>query len=165
VSLNRWAGGRPGQKGGLRPDGVSLDFCAVAPPKRSEFLISVHRDERIIEVVYPSQLDEAGYARYDQDIRRAVTELGGQWDCLVDQRALAVAPPELTDRIAGLNRWAREHGMRRTARVVKDSAIAELQVRRIIKQGGVESDATLHHDRDEAWQALTAGSRKPTRQS
>lgn len=121
-----------------------------------EFQITVHASERIIEVVYPSHVTAEAYERYEQQVCEAIERMGGEWDCLVDQRALTVAPPEITARIAALNACGREKGMRRTARVVKESAIAELQVRRILRESGMDGQATIHRTREDAWRALTA---------
>jgi hypothetical protein len=76
------------------------------------------------------------------------------WDSLVDQTSLVAMSPELATRIAGLNAWAAGHGMRRTVRVVRPSAIAELQARRILADGGLKQSSAVFRSREEAWVAL-----------
>ena len=90
-----------------------------------------------------------------EEIRATVKRVGTSWRCLADQSALTVMPPELTPIISELNHWALEHGMERTARVVKRSAISEMQARRIIREGGLVQNAGIYDTRDEAWRALT----------
>ena len=89
-------------------------------------------------------------------MRAAIEAWRGEWDCLVDQSALSLMPPELPPVIAVLNAWARGKGMRRTARVVKDSAVAELQVNRILRESGTAQVGSLYKTRAQAWAALTA---------
>lgn len=122
--------------------------------KSSAFLITVHPKPRIIEVVYPSHPTLESYERYEDEIRRTILELGGTFDCLVDQRALKVAPPEISERITQLNAWAKDHGMRRTARVVAASAVSELQARRITREAQLHDASQLFHSRDQAWEHL-----------
>ena len=120
----------------------------------SEFEIVVHGKERILEVRYPSRPNAESYARYETDVRAAIEAWRGEWDCLVDQTTLTAMPPELPAKIAVLNAWARSKGMRRTARVVKDSAVAELQVNRILRDSGIAQVGSLHKSRAHAWAAL-----------
>lgn len=122
----------------------------------ADFEITVHGRERILEVRYPSKPTAASYAKYEKQVRAAIEAWRGQWDCLVDQSALTLMPPELPPQIAVLNAWARDKGMRRTARVVKDSAVAELQVNRILRDSGTAQVGSIYKSRDEAWAALTA---------
>jgi hypothetical protein len=124
----------------------------------SDFLITVHASQRIIEVKYPLRPTLDTFRKYDADIRAAIEKMGPPWDCLVDQSALNAFAPELTPLIAELNRWAVTKGMRRTARVVSFSAIGELQSNRVLREGGVASIANLYHSRSEAWAALTGKS-------
>ena len=91
-------------------------------------------------------------------MRAAIEAWAGAWDCLVDQRALTLMRPELAPKIAVLNAWARGKGMRRTCRVVKDSALAELQVNRILRDSGTAQVGSIYKTREEAWAALTAPS-------
>ncbi len=122
----------------------------------TDFEILVHGRERILEVRYPSRPSPASYARYEKAVRTAIEAWHGEWGCLVDQSALKLMPPELPPLIAVLNVWARGKGMRRTARVVKDSAVAELQVNRILRDSGTAQVGSLYKTRALAWAALTA---------
>jgi hypothetical protein len=106
-------------------------------------------------VRYPSRPTLDSYAQYEKAIREMIESLGGAWNCLVDQSALTVIPPELPPRIAELNAWARTQGMGRTARVIQPIATAQLQVTRILKQSGTAQAGRLCTTRDEAWLALT----------
>lgn len=121
----------------------------------SDFDIVVHGRERILEVRYPARPTAASYARYEKAVRTAIEAWRGAWDCLVDQSALKAMPPELPPQIAVLNAWALSKGMRRTARVVNESAIAELQVNRILRDSGTAQVGSIFKSRDEAWKALT----------
>ena len=121
----------------------------------TEFEIRFHEVERILEVRYPSRPTLDSYSRYEKAVRETIGSLGGSWNCLVDQSALTVMPPELPPRIAELNAWARTQGMGRTARVVKPSATAQLQVTRILLKSGSAQVGTQCLTRDEAWRALT----------
>ena len=118
------------------------------------FTVVVHAEERILEVHYPAHPTLDSYQAYEREVRAAITSLGGQWDCLVDQSALKALAPEFPPRIAELNQWARQHGMRRTVRVVGDSAVAELQNLRILRESGNTDVGQLFHDRQLAWKAL-----------
>ena len=124
-------------------------------PEEKLFRIIVHERERIIEVRYPAHPSRAALEKYAEEIRATVKRVGTSWRCLADQSALTVMPPELTPIISELNHWALEHGMERTARVVKRSAISEMQARRIIREGGLVQNAGIYDTRDEAWRALT----------
>ncbi len=127
----------------------------AAAKKSEEFEIKVHDAERIVEVLYPSHPTRASLARYGTQVKAAILKLGAPWRCLVDQRDLSLLPPDLSDQIAELNAWARENGMARSVRLVKDSAVAELQARRILKEGGVDKPGSLFRSREAAWAALT----------
>lgn len=119
------------------------------------FAITVHAKERILEVRYPRAVTPEAYGLYELAVRDAIVGLGAPWDCLVDQGLLTVMPPEVPPRIAQLNAWALTTGMRRTARVVKDSAMAQLQVGRILRASGVAQVGTVYGSREAAWHALT----------
>ena len=121
------------------------------------FVISVHQKERVLEVKYPERPTLPAYGKYDVEVRAAIIALaaGGPWDCIVDQTALRAMAPEFPPLIAVLNAWAREHGMRRTARLVSDSAIGELQTLRILRDAGVTNMGQVFHDRPSAWAFVT----------
>jgi hypothetical protein len=116
---------------------------------QSDFEILFHEHERILEVRYPQRPTLESFDRYEKAVRETITSISSGWKCLVDQSRLAVMPPELGPRLATLNAWAREHGMQVTARVVKQSATAELQVNRLFKGAAI-----VAHTRDEAWKSL-----------
>lgn len=121
--------------------------------KPEPFIVKVHAKERILEVHYPTRPTMETYAAYEAEVRGAILELarGGEWDCLVDQTALKALAPEFPPLIAKLNSWARSQGMRRTARVVGDSAIGELQTVRILRDSGVKDIGSTFHDRTSGW--------------
>ncbi|MBI5481420.1 MAG: STAS/SEC14 domain-containing protein [Deltaproteobacteria bacterium] len=127
------------------------------PP--DHFTVVVHAKLRIIEVRYPARPSLESYEKYEKEIRAAISAMNGTWDCLVDQTALKALAPEFPPRIAVLNHWAREHGMRRTARVIADSAIGELQGMRILRDSGVKDVGSIFKTRDEAWRAITTPSK------
>jgi hypothetical protein len=121
--------------------------------KPEPFTVKVHATERILEVHYPTRPTLETYAAYEAEVRKAILELakGGEWDCLVDQTALKALPPEFPPLIAKLNSWARSQGMRRTARVVGDSAVGELQTLRILRDSGVRDIGSTFRDRSSGW--------------
>ena len=125
--------------------------------KPEPFTITVHREERVLEVHYPERPTMEFYETYEIEVRAAIVALaqGGAWDCIVDQSALKALAPEFPPRIAMLNAWAREHGMRRTARLVSNSAIGELQTIRILRDSGVINIGKVFHDRPAAWDFVT----------
>jgi hypothetical protein len=121
-----------------------------------DFVITVHLAERVIEVKYPRRPTIDNFRKYDREVRATIERVGPPWHCLVDQSALGAFAPELTPLIAELNHWAATKGMRRTARVIDSSAIAELQTQRVLREGGVAAIAHIFRTRDEAWVSLTA---------
>ncbi|MFZ5440516.1 MAG: hypothetical protein ACOZQL_10945 [Myxococcota bacterium] len=112
----------------------------------------------MLEVRYPARPSLDAWAQYEVEVRAAILELAkkGAWECLVDQTALKALAPDFPPRIAEINHWAREHGMQRTARLVSDSAVGELQTQRILKEGGVKDMGAVFHERAEAWRFLTS---------
>lgn len=127
--------------------------------KPEPFTITVHTKERVLEVRYPERPTMEFYEKYEVAVRAAILALaaGGPWDCIVDQTALRALAPEFPPRVAMLNTWAREHGMRRAARLVSDSAIGELQTLRILRDSGVSTIGAVFHDRPTAWKFVTTG--------
>jgi hypothetical protein len=114
------------------------------------FEITVHKNDRILEVRYPERPTEEDVKEYLTAARRAIDkELSGKpWRCLVDQRGLAVMPPALAAEVATLNEYAEEKGMIRSARVVS-TAVAALQVARIAR-GAVAAPVKAFRDRQTA---------------
>lgn len=117
------------------------------------FKVQVHERERVIEVKYPRKLTAEALEAYEAQLHRVVEQLGASWRCLVDQTSLDVIPPHLTDQITEMNRWAAKHGLVAAARVVKKTAVGELQSKRILRESGLGT-ASVFFDRDEAWQSL-----------
>ena len=118
--------------------------------KAEPFTITVHQKERVLEVRYPEHPTMELYEKYELQVRLAIRALaaGGPWDCIVDQSALKALAPDFPPRIATLNGWAKENGMRRTARLVSNSAVGELQTIRILREAGVMRIGRVFHDRD-----------------
>jgi hypothetical protein len=97
------------------------------------FEITIHEEDRIIDVVYPPRPSAADMADYLKRIREAIARLGAPWSALVDQGQLRVMPPEMVATMASLNAYAQLHGMKRSARVVSDAS-SGLQAWRMTKQ-------------------------------
>lgn len=125
--------------------------------KPASFTLTVHAPERVLEVRYPVRPTMESYEQYEVELRAAILRLEpqGSWDLVVDQSALRALAPEFPPRIALLNAWAKEHGMRRTARVVSNSAVGELQTIRILRESGVLHIGAVFHDRAAAWAFVT----------
>jgi hypothetical protein len=87
----------------------------------------------ILEFVYPSDPSVAEVAAYVNDVRRLIDQQDAPWCCLVDQRKLPVMPREVVDAVKGLNAYAAQRGMRKTARLVT-SAVASLQAARFARE-------------------------------
>ncbi|MBE2248691.1 MAG: hypothetical protein IAE78_04005 [Myxococcus sp.] len=119
------------------------------------FEVQVHERERVIEVKYPRRLTPEALAAYADQLKLAVGKLNSTWRCLVDQTSLDVIPPHLTDQITEMNRWAVQHGLVGAARVVRKTAVGELQSKRILRESGLGETAHVYFDRTEAWQHLT----------
>jgi hypothetical protein len=120
----------------------------------SNFEIRVHERERVIEVKYPKRFTPESLKAYEAELKSAVQRVGPSWRCLVDQTSLDVIPPHLTDFITEMNRWAAQHGLIAAARVVKKTAVGELQSKRILRESGLGETAHVYFDRAEAWQSL-----------
>jgi hypothetical protein len=97
------------------------------------FEITIHEEDRIIDVVYPPRPSAEDVADYLKRIRQAISRLGAPWSALVDQGQLRVMPPEMVATMASLNAYAQLHGMKRSARVVSDAS-SGLQAWRMTKQ-------------------------------
>ena len=121
------------------------------PSSEGSFEVQVHERERVIEVKYPRRLTADALRAYESELKEAVKKLGSTWRCLVDQTNLDVIPPHLTDQITEMNRWAAQHGLVAAARVVKKTAVGELQSKRILRESGLGETAHVYFDRSEAW--------------
>ncbi len=97
------------------------------------FQITVHAQDRILEVVYPPQVTTEDLAEYLADVKKAITSLASDWSALVDQSQLRVMPSDVVTAMASLNAYAQLHGMKRSARVVSD-APSGLQAWRMTKR-------------------------------
>lgn len=115
------------------------------------FSIVHHREARIVEVVYPASPTASDVAQYLREIRGVMEAAfkDGPWCCLVDQRDLTLLDPTLVDHIATMNAFARGHGMRKSARLVK-GAMATLQAGRIARAAEVSGLVKTFTDRTEA---------------
>ena len=121
------------------------------PSSEGSFEVQVHERERVIEVKYPRRLTADALKAYESELKEAVKKLGSTWRCLVDQTNLDVIPPHLTDQITEMNRWAAQHGLVADARVVKKTAVGELQSKRILRESGLGETGHVYFDRTEAW--------------
>jgi hypothetical protein len=124
-----------------------------------DFVIVVHAAERIVEVIYPPHPTPDMFDAYQGRLEGVIEGLEGAWMCMVDQRAMPVAPEGLTERIAEFNAWALEHGMKRSARIVQHRLVAKLQANHILQHSGVK-EASLHYSREDAWRWLLAEGKK-----
>lgn len=115
------------------------------------FQIIVHEHPPIVEVVYPATPTAADVARYISEIRKVMEAASrkGDWLCLVDQRNLKLMDPKLVEHIASMNAFARNHGMKRSARVVA-GALAALQAGRMARNASVGNALRTFDNRDEA---------------
>jgi hypothetical protein len=126
---------------------------------QDDIVIVVHATERIVEVLYPAHPTPDMFDVYEDRLQRQVGKLKGRWMCLVDQRAMPVAPEVLTDRIAAFNAWAVAHGMSRSALIIQPRMVARLQANHLLQHGGVKQ-ASLHHSREDAWRWLLTEAKK-----
>jgi hypothetical protein len=125
------------------------------------FVVQVDDDRELIEVTYPAHPTKEDIARYRIEIKRAISDIGRSWDCLVDQRPLTVMPPELVEEVSALNAYAEKHGMRRSARVVS-SAVATLQSSRMARNASLHAEVKTFTSPEAAREWLIA-MRSPTK--
>lgn len=117
------------------------------------FQITVHAQDRILEVVYPPQVTAEDLAEYLGDVKKAIAGLGGEWSALVDQSQLRVMPTDVVSAMASLNAFAQLHGMKRSARVVSD-APSGLQAWRMTKRAMLTIPTRTFETRGEALEWL-----------
>ncbi len=125
------------------------------------FVVTLHEQERVLEVVYPARITLAAFEKYREEMVTTIPQLerGGRWHCLVDQsRISATMSPDIPPRIADLVAWSLEHGMDRVARIVSPSELGRMQTGRILRAAGVGESAMIFQDRESAW-AFVAGSK------
>lgn len=113
------------------------------------FQITVLEADRIIDVVYPSEVTQADMDDYLPRIREAIVRLNGPWRALVDQQKLRVLPLSVVREMAKLNAYAQLKGMERSARVVSDPS-SGLQAWRMTKQAGLSIPTRTFETREEA---------------
>jgi hypothetical protein len=117
------------------------------------FQITVHAQDRILEVVYPPQVTAEDLAEYLSDVKKAIAGLSGDWSALVDQSQLRVMPTDVVSAMASLNAYAQLHGMKRSARVVTD-APSGLQAWRMTKRAMLTIPTRTFETRGEALEWL-----------
>ncbi|MDQ3264520.1 MAG: hypothetical protein M3Y59_12790 [Myxococcota bacterium] len=120
----------------------------------TDWQITAHPQERIIEVVYPNAPTTDSLERYESEIRAAILEMNGTWDCLVDQRSMPVLDAEMSQRIADLITWSLDRGMRHAARIVRRGSMAALQAKTLLRASGEGEEQNLFLTREEAWASL-----------
>lgn len=113
------------------------------------FQITVHAQDRILEVVYPSQVTSADLSEYLTEVKKAIVGFAGEWSALVDQSQLRVMPTDVVASMAALNAYAQLHGMKRSARVVSD-APSGLQAWRMTKRAMLTIPTRTFETRHEA---------------
>jgi hypothetical protein len=113
------------------------------------FEVRVHAEGDIIEVIYPAEPTATDVAEYAVEIRAAIDSRSGPWSCLVDQRNLKRLGESLLVQVQALNRYAQEHGMTRSARIVA-SVEGVLQSTRLASQGGLTSPLRTFASREKA---------------
>lgn len=113
------------------------------------FQITVHEADRIIDVVYPEEPSADDVADYLQRIRPLIAGMKGEWSALVDQGRLRTMTPEVVAAMASLNAYAQLHGMKRSARVVRDPA-SGLQAWRMTRRAMLTIPTRTFETREEA---------------
>ena len=113
------------------------------------FQITVHSQDRILEVIYPPQVTSEDLSEYLTEVKKAITSLGGEWSALVDQSQLRVMPADVVSAMASLNAYAQLHGMKRSARVVIDPP-SGLQAWRMTKRAMLTIPTRTFETRAEA---------------
>jgi len=111
--------------------------------------IIVHKPDRILEVIYPSQPTQADVDDYLARVRTEIEALAGDWSALVDQSQLRVMPSNMVTVMAKLNAYAQLKGMKRSARIVS-TAGSGLQAWRMTKQAMLTIPARTFESREDA---------------
>src|SRR5215468_5458265 len=119
------------------------------------FEIKVDAEARIIEITYPARPTDSEIDAYVREIKAVMDKQPKGWRCLVDQRQLAVMPPDLVDKVAELNAYGVKRGMARAARVIATS-VANLQTARMARQASLEVPIKTFTSRDAALAWLKA---------
>jgi hypothetical protein len=113
------------------------------------FQITVHAQDRILEVVYPPQVTAEDLAEYLTEVKKAMASFDGEWSALVDQSQLRVMPGDVVSAMASLNAYAQLKGMNRSARVVIDPP-SGLQAWRMTKRAMLTIPTRTFETRGEA---------------
>jgi hypothetical protein len=113
------------------------------------FQITVHAQDRILEVVYPPQVTAEDLAEYLAEVKKAMASFDGEWSALVDQSQLRVMPGDVVSAMASLNAYAQLKGMNRSARVVIDPP-SGLQAWRMTKRAMLTIPTRTFETRGEA---------------
>lgn len=117
------------------------------------FQFVVHEEDRILEVVYPEELSPGDVVDYTTRVRTLIDAFKTPWASLVDQRDVKALTPELLRAVTQMNLYAANHGMERTARVVRD-AVASLQASRIGGEVGLPVPIQTFQSREDALEWL-----------
>lgn len=120
------------------------------------FQFVTHAEDQILEVVYPGEISPEDITDYATRVRAAIdTFAGAPWSSLVDQREVRALSPDLLRVVTHMNLYAANHGMQRTARVVRD-AVASLQASRIGGEVGLPVPIQTFQNRQDALEWLRA---------
>jgi hypothetical protein len=119
------------------------------------FDIKVDAEARIVEITYPARPTDPEIEAYVREIKAVMDKQPKGWRCLVDQRQLAVMPPDLVDKVAELNAYGVKRGMARAARVIATS-VANLQTARMARQAALVVPIKTFTSRDAAMAWLKA---------
>jgi hypothetical protein len=138
---------RAGHASSYRP----FDFVmTIAPPSDHPFRIVEHREQHIIEVIYPAHPSMLDVTDYTLRLKRVIDAQKTDWFCLVDQRDLVVQlEGKLAEKVALLNDYAIRHGMLRSARVVA-SGVLGLATHRVMGSSSAQAVVRVFRNRDEA---------------
>jgi stage II sporulation SpoAA-like protein len=113
------------------------------------FEIRVDAVAGIVEITYPARPTNSEIEAYVREIKAVMDRQPKGWRCLVDQRQLAVMPPDLVERVGELNAYGAKRGMARAARVIATS-VANLQTARMARQASLEVPIKTFTSRDAA---------------
>lgn len=124
------------------------------------FLIRIHSQARVLEVVYPAVPTVSDMTAYLLDVKSRIDDMGSRWSCLVDQREVKDIPERLKEKIALMNTYGIQRGMSRCARVVS-SASSDLDARALITMTKATVPMRVFTSRDEALAWLSTDSIRP----
>jgi hypothetical protein len=114
------------------------------------FEVVVHREDRILEVIYPAKPSATDITDYMDKVKKGIDAMeGGKWSSLVDQTRLQTLSSDLLKVVTQMNAYAANRGMIRTARVVVD-AVASLQAWRMGKDANIDVPLQTFQTREDA---------------